>query len=353
MDNPLAEEQREKKGAETFGKYEYQYHWALHKLLDEHKQLKEYAIFIELHEDVIFSNSLQKDTAEFEFYQIKENSSSSQYTANSLTLIKKDAQNSVLGKLIKSYHVKRFKDIVSSANLVSTSGFSKDLLREKLDLEKISIQDIKLRSLVKFKKSILAELELEECPVNVCFIVPKLLPKSQRDGVITAIVDLISTIYPNSQCDAANIYRVLIDELHSKGQVKYDYGQWDALLKNKALTSKTVQKTIETHSSIKGLSDVERDAQDLIGDLGLSFPRRKQLIQSVNNYYTRKLANCTSLNLKLEKSVRELYTGFKHLETAELISSIENTLDADLKKSIGNEHELRAAIICEIITGEV
>lgn len=183
------------------------------------------------------------------------------------------------------------------------------------------------------------------------FIVPKLLPKSQRDGVITAIVDLISTIYPNSQCDAANIYRVLLDELHSKGQVKYDYSQWDELLKNKALTSETVQKTIEAHSSIKGLSEVEKDAQDFIGDLGLNFTRRKQLVQSVKNYYARKLASCSGLNLKLEKSVRELYVGFQHLETAELLANIENTLGADLKKSIGNEHELRAAIICEIITG--
>lgn len=351
MDNPLAGKQREKKGAETFGKYEYQYHWALHKLLDEHKQHREYAIFIELHEDVIFSNSLQKDTAEFQFYQIKENSGSSQYTAHSLTVIKKDDKNSVLGKLIKSYNGKSFKDVVSSANLVSTSGFSNDILREKLDLETISTEDIKPRILAQFKKSILAELELEECPINVRFIVPKLLPKSQRDGVITSIVDLISAIYPNSQCDAANIYRVLMDELHSKGQVTCDYGQWDALIKNKALTSKTVQKTIEAHSSIKGLSDVEKDAQDLIGDLGLNFTRRKQLVHSVKNYYTRKLANCSGLNLKLEKSVHELYAGFQHLETADLLSNIENTLGAELKKSIGNGHELRAAVICEIITG--
>ena len=80
MDNPLADQQREKKGAETFGKYDYQYHWAFKKLLDEHRQKKEYAIFVEFHEDVIFANSLQKETAEFEFYQVKENSGSSQHT---------------------------------------------------------------------------------------------------------------------------------------------------------------------------------------------------------------------------------------------------------------------------------
>lgn len=353
MSNPLGDQQREKKGAETFSKYEYQYHWALHKLLGEHKQQKEYAIFVELHEDVVFSNSLLKETAEFEFFQIKENSGSSAYTETSLTTIKSKSKNSVLGKLIQSYEGKSFKDVVLSTNLVATSGFSKSMVANNLELEEISVKDLKLRSLAKFKKSILTELQREECPVNIKFIVSKLVPESQRAGVIEAIVDLISIIYPNSQYDPANIYRVLIDELHRKGQVQYDYSQWDSLLKNKALTSETVQRTIEAHSSIRGLEDLEKDAQWCISDLGLNFSRRKQLIQSVKSYYTRKLANTSSLNLRLEKSVRELYAGFKHLDTVELLSNIENSLDEDLKKNFGNEHELRAAIICEIITGEI
>ena len=47
-DNPLAEKQREIKGAETFGKYDYQYHWALCRLLEKHQEKTEYAIFVEL-----------------------------------------------------------------------------------------------------------------------------------------------------------------------------------------------------------------------------------------------------------------------------------------------------------------
>jgi DNA-binding CsgD family transcriptional regulator len=54
--NPLATQQREKKGAETFSKYDYQYHWALCRLLDEHHANQDYAIFVEYHEDVVLAD---------------------------------------------------------------------------------------------------------------------------------------------------------------------------------------------------------------------------------------------------------------------------------------------------------
>ena len=353
MDSPLADQQREKKGAETFSKYDYQYHWAFQKLLDEHKQRKEYAIFVELHEDVIFSNSLKKDTAEFEFYQVKENSSSSQHTVNSLTKIKAGSKNSVLGKLIVSYQGKTFSDVISSANLVATSGFSKAMVSNELELDEITISDVELRSLAKFKKSILEELELDECPVNIRFIVPKLFPESHRESVIAGIVDLISSVYPHTQCDAVNIYRVLIDELHRKGKIKYDYSKWDSLLKEKSLTSKTVQKTIEAHSSIKGLGEIDDLASDLISDLGLSFTKRRKLLRSISRYYTRKVTNNTSFLLKFGCDVRSLYSQFQNFDTKELIQEIDNSLANNLKKNIGNEDDLIAAIICEIAIGEL
>jgi len=353
MTNPLGEEQREKKGAETFGKYQYQYHWALYKLLDEHAEGKEYAIFVELHEDVVLSNSLQKETAEFEFYQIKENSGSSQYTSHSLTVINKGEKNSVLGKLIQSYDGKAFKDVVSSASIVSTGGFSDKMLKKNLKLEEITLKDLNLSSYKKLKNCILDELALEQCPVNIRFIIPKLKPDADRDMVVAAIVDLIDTLYPSSQCDSTNIYRTLIDELHRKGTVTYDYSEWDALLKNKALTSETVQNAIETHSSIKGLEEIEKNTNDLLSDLDIGYTKRRQLQETVKKYYIRKLSNQSGFSIKLGQEVQQLYSGLKHLDTKELLNSIENELSEGLKKSLMNAHELRAAVICEIIESDI
>jgi hypothetical protein len=59
MDNPLASAQRECSGAITFAKYEYQYHWALCRIIEEQRKINEFAIFMEYHEDVVIANSVR------------------------------------------------------------------------------------------------------------------------------------------------------------------------------------------------------------------------------------------------------------------------------------------------------
>ena len=92
--NPLFEGQREKSGSTTFDKYSFQYHWALYRVISNHLDQKEYAVIIELHEDVVVSNSLDVDSAKFEFNQVKTNKT----PFNTFQLVKnKKAGNSVLG----------------------------------------------------------------------------------------------------------------------------------------------------------------------------------------------------------------------------------------------------------------
>ena len=88
--NPLAKSQREKIGADTFADYLYQYHWALYRAVQEHGKEKEYAIFIELHEDVVVANSLDGDAATFEFNQVKTTKRKFSVTELCKTSLKKD-----------------------------------------------------------------------------------------------------------------------------------------------------------------------------------------------------------------------------------------------------------------------
>lgn len=69
--NPLATAQRERAGAQTFEKYEYQYHWALCRIIGAHENMDDYVVYIELHEDVVLATSTQESIARFEFNQIK------------------------------------------------------------------------------------------------------------------------------------------------------------------------------------------------------------------------------------------------------------------------------------------
>ena len=69
--NPLFETQREKSGSTTLNKYLFQYHWALYKIITEHSSIPEYAVFLELHEDVIICDSLDVNKAKFDLNQVK------------------------------------------------------------------------------------------------------------------------------------------------------------------------------------------------------------------------------------------------------------------------------------------
>src|SRR5680860_1269923 len=69
--NPLYTEQREKSGAKTFMKYLYQYNWALFQIIQNHGNRKDYAVFVELHEDVVTTDSLDVNNARFIFNQVK------------------------------------------------------------------------------------------------------------------------------------------------------------------------------------------------------------------------------------------------------------------------------------------
>ena len=98
--NPLYTAQREKSGAQTYGKYMYQYHWALYRIFKEHELEKEYAVFIELHEDVVLANSLNVLQTTFEFNQIK--TTNGKYTDKKLIKQDPKTKSSTLGKLIPS-----------------------------------------------------------------------------------------------------------------------------------------------------------------------------------------------------------------------------------------------------------
>lgn len=131
--NPLAVEQREKSGSITFGKFEYQYHWALYRVIDKQKTNSEYALFMELHEDVVIADSLDASSAKFEFNQVKNISKPKNSISNLTKRIKKE--NSVIGKLVLSAYKKPFSDQIESINLVASCGFSLELKDKGLDLE--------------------------------------------------------------------------------------------------------------------------------------------------------------------------------------------------------------------------
>lgn len=342
--NPLFSEQREKSGAETFGKYLYQYHWALYRILKEHEEEKEYALFIELHEDVVLADSLDKDVVRFEFSQVKTNKAS--FTKN--RLIKTEKGSSVLGKLIDSTLNKNFSDSITDINLVATSGFNKDFLKMGISLENICINDIPYNTLQELSDAMVLELSTNYFPINLHFITPGLPDKGFQDFIIGHISKVVSKLFPDSLTQAENIYRPLMDELTRKGMIKDDFQDWDKLLKNKALTSLTVKRVISEFTTRKNDDEVFRELDSILTELGLKAMQRTTWKKSFGRYYLNRLGNKTLGQLDIKVAIEENMRNCNY-EISKLIDLVRNKLPETICKQFNSEEDMKTAIICEYI----
>lgn len=352
--NPLASGQREKSGATTFGKYEYQYHWALCRIIDEQLKTREYAVFMELHEDVVLADSLEVKSANFEFNQVK-NIQSPKFNIKNLT--KKDNGSiSILGKLIDSAINKPFSQKVTTINLVASCGFKFDQINNDLNLELITVGDLSKNSVDELKAALFKELGIKKLPNSLRFIVPKLNIKDQQDSVIGKIASLVSSIFPGSHCNAENIYRVLIDDLHRKGSVHYDYTKWDELLKNKALTSTQVKGAISTHVSLQNTQTIQNEANDIAKELGLNYFQKNSLRRNIERIHIKSIGFPTTRNLKIKKEILNAISSIvdpMNKDVATVIDEVELLISEIVRNEIGNSDDVRNNIIYEMIVGGI
>lgn len=352
-ENPLGTSQREASGSTTFSKYEYQYHWALCRIIDEQREAREYALFMEFHEDVVLANSLNREVAEFEFYQVK-NIGSPKYNVNNLTKRTGD-KSSILGKLIDSALNKPFTSKITTINLVASCGYSLDQLDNNLNLEVLTVGDLSESAKKDLREKLSIELGVDDIPENLRFIVPTLGLNDQQDSVIGKISKLISDVFPNSHCDATKVYRALIDELHRKGVVSYDYNKWDDLLEKKALTSPKVTEAININITLPDIQRLLDEANEIAKEIGLTYLQKKQLKKNIEKIHIESVGFPTSLRLKVHKLISESLSCMK-IKTTDLntlLTEVSESLPKDLKNEIGNIDDVRDHIIYEVITGDV
>ncbi|RAJ89912.1 uncharacterized protein DUF4297 [Larkinella arboricola] len=345
--SPLFAPQREKKGAETFGKYGYQYHWALYRVLKEHEKLNEYAVFVELHEDVVLSNSLDKSQAKFEFSQVKTN----QTPLSTADILRPKSGKSVLGKLLDTCTNKPFASSINYINLVSANGFNIDLKVEGVALEIIRVDDIHDDTIKDIEEKIKKELGCTELPSNIQFIIPDLPDKRFQDVVISQIAKLISNLFPASFCDPMNIYRSLIDDLNMKGTVLYDYNKWDELLDKKALTSVAVTKAINVSLVSKNDAAIDASFVEITSEMGMTLFQRDRFKKAFNRYKQKRIGNRSTLQLDTSKTMKALIEdqSLYCSNMNELLDVASNLLPDKIKNQFPNKDDLNAAIICEYI----
>lgn len=291
--NPLGDPQREKSGSSTFEKYEYQYHWALCRIIEAQEAGGEYALFMEFHEDVTVTDSLDPESAKFELNQVK-NISGKPLSVNAVTKIPKDESSSILGKMLSHYNQLIYKDRVSALNLVATCGFDFTLKQKGLSLQIIRQENLESESLTTVLEKLKKELSLESIPVCLQFVVPDLTAQGFQDATIGRVARFLESKFPGSRSNPVIIYRTLMDDLRIKGENRFDYLKWNEVLQGKAITSSTVTKIIQSYTSIGMGDSLKEVVKEIILDLSLSLPVRLQVSSRCNDLYIEFLGNPVS-----------------------------------------------------------
>lgn len=341
--------QREKAGATTFDKYSFQYHWALYRVISNHADQNEYAVIIELHEDVVVSTSLEASKAKFEFNQVKTNKLP--FNTNQLVNNKK-SENSVLGKLIKGVRGKPYASKIETLNLIATQKFNLELEKKDVDLKIIRKEDLSKRQLTDLERELKKEIGLDELPSNIRFIFSDLPDSNYQEILIGVISRIINNLFPGSYYNSESIYRLLIDELYRKGRVTSDFAKWDDLLKNKSLTSIQVTKVINEFTNIKDEAKIEAAFNDICVEMGLKSIQTKKLKRSFDSYKRQRISNTSTLQKditqfftdKIDKAINDGVT-----EMTILIDRIFTSAPAKIKKQFLTKEEFSTALICEYI----
>lgn len=357
QNNPLASPQRETAGAKTFEKYEYQYHWALCRILGAHELSNDYVVFIELHEDVVLATSCDVALARFEFNQVK-NVSSPPWNSKKLTLRPKGRakkeNNSVLGKMLLGIRDKPFIDKLNSINLVATCGFNLPPKTEGLKLSIIEIGEIHDDCINDIQSAIDKELESHPLPKILTFITPDLPTIGFQDATIGRISKLVELSIPGIKCSAQSIYRVLIDDLHRKGSVAFDYTQWSNLLRNKGMTYQDVDRVISAYTENKGIESFSSYFDNITEEMSLKFNKKVGLRRAFERYHNAVRLERTLIAMDNQQSVKTVvesnFSVFTEQGAVSLIEVALKELPENVKRNLIDLESAQAAIIYELIS---
>lgn len=330
--NPLGQDaKREKSGSETFKKYNYQYHWALCRLIEEHEEGNEYAVFIEEHEDVTIATSLNPEDAFFELNQIKE--TIKKHTISSLTA-GSEQKPSILSKLSIGACGKTFSERISKINFISTGGYSFSTHKKGFNLELITSGDLSIEELELIKGAVGKLPGSFNFSDKIAFIIPK-LPAKEFDLVVEGKISLlISKIAPGFTYNSNAVYECIIRDLQRKGENSFDYKEWSEALKRKSITSSQFGEILEKHINRKPDQNLLIELSEVLKDeYGLTLLNRKEITRSFNRYYGTKISNRSSLITRVSDELRSITN---HIEKEKPGISL-NELELLVKQNISKE----------------
>ncbi|MGF7243377.1 hypothetical protein ABIC11_003825 [Pseudomonas oryzihabitans] len=341
--NPLGEAQREHAGSTTYNAYEYQYHWALCRIVSLHAEGCKYVVFVEYHEDVIVADGLDSGVASFEFNQIKKYAGKP-WKETKLTERKKAGNTrkpSILANLISGVRGKGFFDKLKSLNLVNTSGYDLGLSAEGLKLSVVSVGSLSPEGLGILSQAMLAEIGDSNLPPVLNFVRSDLGVDSFQDISIGRISRLLESKYPSVGANAVSIYLALMDDLRRKGAVEFDFLKWNECVQKKGLTSSKFEAVVELYSSQSLMSQEKAKLLSLLELSSAPASVRLKLMQVFGRYYAQLRLETSLPVIKSVGEISEFLDGFMSSSDIESIDKGFEVFIDTLERGVGEETKLR------------
>ncbi|PKK34683.1 hypothetical protein BWI96_20875 [Siphonobacter sp. SORGH_AS_0500] len=348
-DNPLFEPQREKMGSISLGRFDYQYHWAIDKIIELHYKGEEYIIFMETHEDVVLADSIDPKKVKFDFNQVK--ATEKEFTEHKLIKIEEKDKNSVLGKMFISSSKPKFRKLIRNINLVSASGFKIRTLDPELKLTCINTCHLTDNVIDYFIKALNSELQLDKLPDNLGFINSTLPITSSESTVVGNLSRMIENVYPKYSYKSHSIFASLAIELHRKGTDIRDYPKWKEFVFHKGVTFTTVDQLIKSLIVSEEETSIMEDFDLLVVDFEFKGMKAVKFKNAFRNYYQNRYS-LTLTKLSLIKEIRNAIINTLDKEEEDIIvllSLVKAILSNECVTSFESDDKLNCAIICEYL----
>lgn len=295
MKNILNSPERETAGVDTQLRFNYQTDWAISYLLKRVLRNEDFVIFMEYHEDVIFSNSSElTDDIEFEFYQLK--TSQSNFTLESICKFDTHSKkNSPLGKMILGVENKIFKKYVKKLCLLSISNIN---FSEKIDImgHFKFLKDLKDDEISKIMNYL--EVELKEIDIAykdiICFEKADLPFQNSESTTKGKISQFIEEKYGSIMSNVSSIYTALWDDLRIKHDFLLSFDEWSDCVEKRGLKSSDVTSILSKNIDLQvesGLKSFIEKFLEKYDDNDIFTPIKLNLI---NEYHIHIITNRSS-----------------------------------------------------------
>ena len=351
---------REKAGAVTSGRFDYQKDWSICQLLETHNKQSDYLFIFDYHDDLVIMDS-EANPQKVSFYQVK-GKKGSKWSLNELLKSSKTNDDSYLLSIIgKLYaHKINFSDKIESVNFISNAPFSVGLESGTTSIGKdvICIVELSKKEKKKLHEKLRGEYHLSADDVDfesISFL--KMVELSLDDSATHTTGKLANFLHnrnPQKKFNVPLIYKVLFDEVKRRTAYSKEITDYTGLLENKSLSRTKFNTILDRIGVNKDYDEIWQNVQTALGNEGiayadiLAYKKQWEKLQMERMTYNNDLLYNLLDRIKDVVQKKEAYGSLNGLSLLAMVEDIYDSLSGKNETSLYEEQFIKAAIISEI-----